>query len=116
MGKFKKLLLGVSIAGLLMSGTALADGPFSNWGNITNIELGPTSTGTSTYLVLSPAPSGRPNGCKTDPQVVLFGPAEHVKAMTSLALSAFLAGKSVRFYYEGTCEGPYARVKMMQMQ
>ncbi|HKO51456.1 MAG TPA: hypothetical protein VJV79_27295 [Polyangiaceae bacterium] len=116
MGKHNKVLLGMSLAGLLASSTALAAGPFSNWLTVSNIEVAPTATGTTTYLAFSSAPSGRPTACNTDPSVILFGNAEHVKAMTSVALSAFLAGKSIRIYYEGTCEGPYPRVRLLQMQ
>jgi hypothetical protein len=108
----KKVCAAFGLATALASSTALAAGPWSGPVNIATIELDPTGTGTSTYFSFASAPSGKP-ACGTSSQAIVVGPAEHVKAVTNLATAAFLAGKQVKVYWEGTCDTTYARVQLI---
>ncbi|MET0790535.1 MAG: hypothetical protein ABW061_03360 [Polyangiaceae bacterium] len=108
----KKVCGAFGLATVLATGTALAAGPWSSAVNIATIELDPTATGTSTYFSFASAPSGKP-ACGTSSQSIVVGPAEHVKAVTNLATAAFLAGKQVKVYWEGTCDTSYAKIQLI---
>lgn len=78
---------------------------------ITSIEVddaaGPgAGTTTSTYLSFSTAPNNQPS-CQVNSQAVIDGTAEHVRAVTSLATAAMLAGKNVQVAYL-SCSTPLA--------
>jgi hypothetical protein len=104
---------------VLTQGMAWASTPiWSNAVTIASIELDPNPGGSyqsSTYLTFTTPPTGRPGSaptvCNTSAFVILTGPADHIKAMTTLATAAFLAGRTVKLYWDGTCTGAYANVQ-----
>jgi hypothetical protein len=102
---------------MLAAGVAMAAGPWSSAVLISGIELDPVgTTGTSTYLRFASTPSGMP-ACGTAGQVFLSGGSDHVKAMTTLSTAAFLAGRTVKMYWEGGCTaGVYANVLDLAIQ
>ena len=106
---FKKIASLVVVATALVSGTALAAGPWSSSVTISDIEVDGVTGGTETYLNFTSTPSGKP-ACGTSSQVFLSGNADAVKAMTSVATAAYLAGRPVKVYWDGTCNGIYAKV------
>jgi hypothetical protein len=103
--RFGKILsVGIGALCVLTAATALAAGPWSSAVTIATIEIGNTSTGTSTYLGFNQSPSGKP-ACANSWQAVMSGTADNVKSMTALATSAFFAGRTVQVYWDGTCAG-----------
>ena len=110
---FKKICSAVGLSALLVTGTAMA--AWSNAVTITGIEVDPISTGSQTYLRFSSTPTGKP-GCGTSAQVAFVGNADQIKAMTSLATAAFLSGKTVKVYWDGTCTASvYANVTLLEI-
>lgn len=73
------------------------------------------SNGTTTYLTFTPtAPANRPTCGTTNAQAEMIGTAEHVRAMTSLATAAFLAGRTIKVYWAG-CNSVYPTISMLQV-
>lgn len=79
--------------------------------HITDIEVSfaADGLGTRTGLIFQETLTAAP-GCATSTQVLLSGTTENVKQMTELAEKAFVHGKVVGVYFDGTCIGPYANV------
>lgn len=110
-----KLAIGFVATATLMSATAIA-GTWSNLVMLDAIELDGTSTTPSTFVGFSTSPSGKPS-CGTSGWSHLYGSADSVKAMTAIANSAFLAGRNVEVYWEGTCtSSAYARIAAIRMK
>jgi hypothetical protein len=112
----KKVAAALGLLTALTAGTALAIGPWSNAVLISGIELDPATGayGSSTYLSFTSTPSGMPSGCSST-YALLTGPPDHLKAMTTLATSAMLAGRTVKLYWNG-CTGSYPNVYLISMQ
>jgi hypothetical protein len=111
----KRLLLtSMALAGVCVSAAASA-GVWSNVVQIASIEVDDTGTGTSTYLAFTTTATGKPS-CGTSGQVIVSGSVDNVKAITALATSAFLAGRSVKVYFDGTCSGVYAKFPLFSLQ
>ena len=111
----KRLALTLGLAGFLVSGVAFAGWSTNTGVKITQVEAdsGTNSTtapnGTSTWIGFSSLPNNRP-GCATGSQAVVAGTAEHIKAVTSLATAAFLAGRTVRVNWSGNCTSGYGHI------
>jgi hypothetical protein len=113
----KHSTLALGLVTLLLSGSA-----FAAWSvtpvTLTQVEVDASATasnGTATYLGFAATPSNKP-ACGTAPQGELTGSVDNVKGMTSVATAAFLGGKTVRVYWDGTCDGTYARIANILMQ
>ncbi len=108
----KKLAVKLGLAGFLLSGAAWA-GWSTNTVKITQVEIDPSSdagaNGTASWIGFSTLPNNRP-ACATGSQAVLVGTPEHVRALTSLATAAFLAGRTVRVNWNGSCKSSYGQV------
>lgn len=135
MKKHSKKMAGIAgLVATLVAGTALA-AAYSNPVIIKIVELADQSTnctgsggcvgnGAQTILTFATTPTGASPGRPTcgdaaAASVVLYSPTgqvEHIKSMTNVASSAFLAGKAVRIFYEGGCTGGVARAKAILMQ
>ena len=92
---FRSVLTGaVALAGTWSSPFALA-----------SIEVDDTGTGTQTFLQYAEpfAPTGVPICGAQAKQFMAGGSADNVKAITDLATSAFVAGRRVKAYFDGTC-------------
>ena len=115
----KKICMAIAVTISVAAGTVMAAGPWSNTVSIASVEIDPTATGTSTFLDFTSAVTGKPTACNNLSQVIFVGPADHVKAMTTLATGAFLAGRQVRIYYDGGCTVlsgvSYANVQNIRM-
>ena len=100
----KKLTYVAGIAALLISGSAFGD--LSNAVLLTSVEIDGGEPGTTnpitTYLEFATTPVGKPTCGGTRPSF-LQGSPEQMKAQTSLALAAFLAGKKVKVFWQGAC-------------
>jgi hypothetical protein len=98
----KKVVIPVVLSSSLIALTASAG--LSGIKKLTSVDVETISVGngTTTYLQFQDSPGGRSCGAGA-PQVVAKGSADHVKAMTSVATAAFLAGKSVQVSFDGTC-------------
>ena len=109
--------LGLALGAMTIFASSLAAA--ASWTaplKITSIEVDPVgNVGTATWLAFSTTPTGKP-ACGKAGQVELTGPADQVKAMTALATAAFLAGKTVTLYWDGGCDGTYAKVSLLTMQ
>jgi hypothetical protein len=108
----KKLALKVGLAGLLVSSVALGAGTWStNSVTITQLEVDPTSggNGTSTWLGFNTMPNNKPT-CASGSQANVYGSADHVRSLTSVATAAFLAGRTVRVNWNGSCTGNYGQI------
>ena len=133
MNKHTKKVAGVvGMLALLASSTAMALS-LTNPLSIKSIETdatsgtctgssGCTGNGSITYVQFTTVPAGAnpaAPACTTSTDtVVLYSPqgqAEAIKSMSSIATAAFLAGKTVRIFYDGTCSSGYARVVSIQM-
>ncbi len=101
---------------MLFALTVQASAGWSSLVNISNIEVDNVSTGngTSTYFQFSTTPTGLP-ACQSHGAVVAVGSADHVKAMTALGTSAFLAGHQVEVYFDGSCDSGYAHFINVKM-
>jgi hypothetical protein len=135
MKKHSNKMAGVAgLVCLLAAGTALA-ASYSNPVTVQIVEIADLATtcngsagcvgnGSQTIVTLTSAPTGaspaRPTcGNGAPNSVVLYSPTgqiDHIKAMTNVVSSAFLAGKSVRVFYDTTCTDGVARVKAVLMQ
>lgn len=106
----------VALVMTLVTSTALAAAWSTTSSTIDMVEIDNVSgTGTSTWVGFTSTPNNKP-GCGTQPQCVFMGSAEHVRAMTSLATAAMLAGRPVRVNWEGTCQtGGYAKIQHLMM-
>src|SRR5262249_19689398 len=80
-----------------------------------DVDKSTSSSGTATFLTPAKDPGGKP-GCGTSPFLELSGSTEHVKTMMSMAMTALLAGRSLKFSYETNCDGNYALVNSMLIQ
>jgi hypothetical protein len=109
----KRLALKLGLAGLLVSSVAFAGWSTNSGVKITQVEIDPSTTsganGTASWVGFSPMPNNKPS-CAGGSQVVFVGTAEHVRALTSLATAAFLAGRNVRVNWNGSCTGSYGQV------
>lgn len=113
--KQKKFAIGLVSAALLVSATALAAG-WSNDVQLDAIQIDGTSGTTSeTYVGFATAVTGKP-ACGTAGWALASGTADNVKSMTAILNSAFLAGRNVQVYWDGTCSGTYARFKAVTMK
>lgn len=106
-------VFGLALVGLLVSASALAAGAYStNPVGLTVVEVDTSTSatnGTSTFLTFASWPNNKP-ACGTGPQAELTGSVDNVKALTSLATAALLSGKTIRVYWDGTCDGTAPRV------
>lgn len=114
MNKKHKLAVGFVSAALLVSATALA-GTWSSQSLLDVIEIDATGTSPSTYVGFASAVTGKP-ACGTSGWALASGGAENVKAMTAILNSAFLAGRNVEVYWDGTCSSSYARFTAVRMR
>lgn len=108
----------VHVAGLLAvalaSAVASAAG-FSEYAPIQSIEVDGVTTGNSeTYLYFTTLPSQNKPACATA-GVLMIGSTDSVKSMTSIATAAFLAGRTVRMYWDGACISTYGKITAIQM-
>jgi hypothetical protein len=105
-----RFALKLGLSGFFVSTVAFA-GWSTNSVKITQIEIGPSSgaNGTSTYIGFSQMPNNRPS-CATGSQAVFAGTADHVRALTSVATAAFLAGRTVRVNWNDSCTRSYGHV------
>lgn len=102
--KKKLVMTGFGLAAVLTGAVALAgtwSGPFA----LISIEVDDTGTGSQTFLQYAEpfAPTGVPLCGSQAKQFMASGSADYVKAITDLATSAFLAGRRVKAYFDGTC-------------
>jgi hypothetical protein len=121
MGKIK-----YSIGLLILATSSVALAATFGWSaaaTLAQVEVDSTSAtnGTSTFLGFTGGtlPTNHPT-CATAVQGILAGSTDNVKAMTTLATAAFLAGRSVKVYWDGTCETAlgfpnYGRIINIQM-
>lgn len=116
MTPFTKLALGLAAGTMFLSSAALA--AWSDAVYIKTIESGASdgSAGVA-YLEFTTTPANKP-ACGTAGQVRLSGTADNVKSLQSVALAAFLAGKRVKVYFDGTCVAgsTYAKVPVITIQ
>lgn len=110
----KKSTVGFVTAALLVSATALA-GTWSSQVRIDVVEIDGTGTMPNTYLGFATTPTGKP-ACGTSGWALANGTTDSIRAMTALANSAFLAGRNVEVYWDGTCSGPYARFSAIHIR
>lgn len=109
----KKIAGVVGLFTLLVSSVAMAG--WSSYVSVSSVEIDAVVSGNSlTYLYFSSVPSGKPS-CSTG-SAVMSGSTDSVKAMTNVATAAFLAGKTLRVYWDGTCSGSYGNITAVQMQ
>lgn len=106
------VLLGFSA--MLATTAALAAGWNANAIKVTNIEIGPSA---ETYLQFSAAPNGavpsvKPS-CATSSWVKVDGTADFVKAVTTVATTSMLSGKTVRVHWKGTCDATYTTMGLI---
>ena len=101
--------LGISL--FLVAGTALAAG-WSEQVTISDIDIEAVSTTTTVWLSFVTAPATNKPTCtpSTSTQLELVGSADSIKAMTSAASAAFLAGRPVQVLFDGGCNGTHPRV------
>ena len=97
----KKLAIGVAgVACLLASANAFA------WNTtpvaLTEVEF--DSNTTLSYIRFASVPDGVPTCGKNTTWTTLSGTADGVKAMMALATASYLAGKSLRVNWSGTCD------------
>jgi hypothetical protein len=115
----KKVAAAFGLLAVLTTATAMAIGPWSNAVMISGIELDPNPAagayGSLTYLSFTSTPTGIPSTCNTSGYFLLVGPPDHLKAMTAMATSAMLAGRTVKLYWNG-CTGPYPNIYLISMQ
>jgi len=130
----KKIAAVAGLICLLVAGTAMALS-YSVPVGVRSIEIADTTTtcngstgcvgnGTQTVVTLLSTPTGavpgRPScGDATPAIVVLYSPTgqiDHIKSMTNIATSAFLAGKTLKVFYEGGCSDGVARAKAIVIQ
>jgi hypothetical protein len=112
----KKIAGVVGLLTLLVSSVAMAAAGWGGYATVSSIEVDAVTTGNSlTYVYFSTVPAGKPS-CTSTGQAVMTGSTDSVKAMTSVVTAAFLAGRSVRVYYDGTCDSTYGRIAAVQMQ
>jgi hypothetical protein len=102
------------LAGFLVSSIAFAGFSTNTGVKIISVEVDPSSitgqNGTATWVSFSPMPNNRP-GCATGAQAIFSGSADHIKALTSLATAAFLAGRTVKVNWNGSCSsGSYGQI------
>jgi len=124
----------IAAAGVVVALVAFvsAGAAWANWTDLTNVTItkieidsqASAPNGTTTYLSFNPpnpgtagnrptcATAGRPN---TDDQAEMTGSADNIRAMTSLATAAYLAGRPVKVYWTGGCDGNYALFNMIQV-
>lgn len=116
------LSLSIGLACSLVAGAAFATLTWStSAGTLSQVETDSVSTtvaanGTLTYLGFSTWPNNRPT-CTATVQAQLEGSADSVKAMTTLATAAFLAGKGIRVEWDG-CDptSNLARINAIMLQ
>jgi hypothetical protein len=112
----KKIAGALGIVSLLVSGAAMAAG-FSQYSTIASIEIDAVSSGmSSTYLSFASSVSSNRPACATASLALMSGSTDSVKTMTSLATAAYLGGKSVRVYWDGTCDGTYGRITAIEVK
>jgi hypothetical protein len=115
---FKAFSVFLGLSAMLATTAALAAGWSTNAIKVTNIELGASAAGVSeTYLQFSSAPNGavpsvKP-ACATSSWVKVDGSADFVKAVTTLATTSMLSGKTVRVYWKGTCDATYTTMGLI---
>jgi hypothetical protein len=71
------------------------------------------------YIYFASDPGGKPPGCNTGTAsniMFMSGNLESIKLMTSVATSAFLAGKRVTVYFDGNCAAGMPRIVAVQLQ
>jgi hypothetical protein len=112
----KKIAFALGLSALVFAGVAAAAGPWSNSVVVSGIEADSVSpgSGTATYLSFTTTPTGKPS-CGTANQYLLTGSADHVRSATSLATTALLTGRSVKVYWDGGCDGTFAKVVAIQL-
>jgi len=110
----KKIAIVFGLIATLGGAKAFA-GTWSGTTNVASVEIDDTGSGTSTYLSFTSAPTGKP-ACGTSSQVIVGGSTDNVKAITAAAMSAFLAGRDVKMWWDGTCSGTYARFTLFTVQ
>lgn len=112
----KKLkMVGLVSAAMFVSTTALAAWS-SSQGLIDAIEIDGTGTNPQTYVGFATTPGGKPS-CGSGTGWTLFvGSADTIKAMTTIATSAFLAGRNVEAHWDGTCTSGYARIDAIRLR
>ncbi|MFZ5897081.1 MAG: hypothetical protein ACOY0T_38845 [Myxococcota bacterium] len=112
----KKLAGIVGLGVLLVNSVALAAG-WSQYTTLTSVEVDSVTTGMSgTYLGFSSSVSSNKPACATATLGVLTGSVDSVKTMTSVVTATFLAGKSIRVYWDGTCSGIYGRIAAIEIK
>jgi hypothetical protein len=102
------------LAALVSVVPSLASAAFApSQARITSVEIGPVSgtTGTTTFLSFSTSPGSVPTCHAGSSQYGLIGSVEHIRALTAMAMSAYLAGRPVRVEWNGCNNGPYALIK-----
>jgi hypothetical protein len=102
--KKKLVMTGLGLGAALTGAAALA-GTWSSPFALASIEVDDTGTGTQTFLQYAEpfAPTGVPVCGAQSKQLMASGSADNVKAITDLATSAFVAGRRVKAYFDGTC-------------
>jgi hypothetical protein len=118
----------LSLVGLGLTGSAVAAQVWSTSAvTVTNIvavssvalpsgATVPTS-GSATYLKFSSVPNQKPSCATTSTnEVRVWGSADQVKAVTSIANASFLSGKTVRVQWDG-CDGTstYGTIVAMEL-
>lgn len=111
----KKLkMIGFVSAAMLVSATALAG--WSSQALIDAVELDGTAAVPQTYVGFATTPSGKPSCGSGTGWALLHGSADSAKAMTTIATSAFLAGRNVEVHWDGSCTNGYARITAVRMR
>jgi hypothetical protein len=108
--------LGVSLVALL-SAAAVSAASWSTYGYVSIVEVDSSSTVPLVFLTFASSPAVTKPSCSTQVEVVSSANADGTKAIAALVTSAFLAGKQVAVYFDGTCNSSgYAKFLHARIQ
>lgn len=100
----------MGLCAILAAGTASASWSDTAVG-LTSVEIDAPG---GTYVLFTTTPSSKPSVCGSPYGLISVADADEQKALTTLATSAFLAGRTVRVHWTGGCDasGEYAIIDM----